>query len=418
MNENLLNYNKAISLIHQGHLDQAEEVLKVIAQTRHGLSNWALGLVYAATGRPFEAIKHWKYVSPDEVEAVSEKMEKLLDLVPVYEKIFTLYNRALEKARQNDLSSLPQMYADMIETGRGIPLPVEIYKGLFLSLLVQEKRDEFNKALNEAPEYVRKDPRIKSILLRVTETELQSKVYEIEKKSAKKIRKAKGILIAGAASLVLAAGVTAIGIMKHKGNPEEAAATIKTSSSAKDSQSQEKKLRDQISSLTKDNAALQADINKKTAEMQNSADTANLLQLANVNLEDVKEKAALKMYQIGMESYKKGQYQAASEKLQKSLIISKTLYFADDAQYYLIDSLNNLGETAASVREMDTFLSQSDSTAYKQSPYLDDVMLLRAESYLQAGDKENAGKWLDRIISEFPDQWTSKKAKTLETNNN
>lgn len=56
MNKNLSQYNESVSYIHTGDYEQAERIFKKLAGTGHVFSNWALGLIYAATGRPYHAL--------------------------------------------------------------------------------------------------------------------------------------------------------------------------------------------------------------------------------------------------------------------------------------------------------------------------------------------------------------------------
>jgi TolA-binding protein len=416
MNENLLKYNQAIALIQKGNYGEAEKYLRDIAHTGHTLSNWALGLIYAATGRPFAALKHWERISPDEVEAVSEKMKKLQQKLPIYEEIFTLYNEAISTARQKNFDLLPPMYLKILKKGEGLPLPIEIYKGLFLSLLLQGDLDyQFNKALDKAPEYVKMDVSIKSIVLKVKEASLKTQVHQIEKKSVRRTRIASAILLTGTVSLVLTAGIAFGGIGKNE-QVQPVFTKEKAKSAVQGNDELEKEFTAKLDSLTQENAVLQAEVDKKSAVLQENSETENLLKLADINIEEVKEEAALKLYQSGIESYRNHRYQEAVEKLTKSLAISKASYYTDDAHFFLISSSIKLGDQGSAITKIDDFLNEMKREFYKESPYMDDVMLMRAESYLESGDKENAMKWLNRIESEYPNEWTSKRAKFLVNN--
>ncbi|RDU37083.1 hypothetical protein DRW41_10380 [Neobacillus piezotolerans] len=415
MNENLLNYNKAITFIQKGNYSEAESLLRTLSQTGHGLSHWALGLIYAATGRPFEALAQWEKVSPDEVAAVPEKIGRLRDTLPTYERIITLYNEAVEKARLKDFASLPQLFLDLFEQGKGISLPIEIYKGWFLSLLVCGDINQFNKALEEVPEYVRNNPSIKSISVKVKEIDLESAANLLDDKTVrKKPRFLKGALMAGAAILMLSTGIAVERFLDNDG-AKPVSSKEKPELSSLEGVNQEKALKEQIASLEKENSALQSEMDNQSAELQQKSETVGLLELADVNIEDIKVNGAFKQYRSGLDNYRSGQYQTAVEKLGKSISLSKTPYFADDAHFFLIQSAIKSGDDQRAITEMDSFLKESDanSDSYSQSPYLDDVMLLRAERYLESGDQENAINWLNRIANEFPHEWTAKKAKSL-----
>ncbi|WP_409271453.1 tetratricopeptide repeat protein [Neobacillus sp. SCS-31] len=415
MNENLLNYNKAIAFIQKGHYAEAENLLRTLAQTGHALSNWALGLVYAATGRPVAALIQWEKVSPDEVAAVPDKIGRLQATLQTYEKIFTLYNEAIEKASQKDFASLPQLFLDLFEQGKGMPLPVEIYKGWFLSLLACGDINQFNKALEEVPEYVRNDTAIKAISLKVKESELGSAANRAENKAvSKKHRFVRMGLLAGAAILMLSTGIAVERFLDNDSAKPVSSKEIPERSSL-EFVNQEKALKEQIASLEKENSALQSEMDNQSAELQQKSETVGLLELADVNIENIKENGAFKQYRSGLENYRSGQYQTAVEKFEKSISLSKTPFFADDAHFFLIQSAIKSGDDQKAITEIEAFLKESDgnSDSYHQSPYLDDVMLMRAESYLESGDQENGIEWLDRIETEFPNEWTAKKAKSL-----
>lgn len=412
MNDNLLTYNQAIACIQKGNFEEAEKLLRNIAHTGHSLTNWSLGLIYAATGRPFAALKHWEQVSPVEVEAVLDKTEKLLGNLPIYEEIFKLYNEALQYARKKDFASLPQRYMEILKRGEGIPLPVEIYKGLFLSSLVQGKFDQFHKQIAEAPDYVKKDVAIKAIVLKVNETQLKSEVKQLKKKSVKKVRIASGFLLAGAALLIITAGLAFRGFGENE--KAQLVTTKENVSSVQNSDELKEEYENKLDSLVKENSILQSEVNKKSEELQKSAEIASLLELADDEVGELKVETALNLYQNGIGSFRNHRYPEAAEKLTKSLSISNTTYFADDAHFFLISSsLKTEGQGAATSNLMDDFLNQAQTVSYKESPYMDDVMLMRAEIYLQVGDKEHANMLLDRIESEFPSEWTAKKAKSL-----
>lgn len=68
------------------------------------------------------------------------------------EEVFSQYNKAVGLSKQKDFDALPNMFLNMLKTGAEIPLPVEIYIGSLLFMLVSGNREEFNKILADAPE--------------------------------------------------------------------------------------------------------------------------------------------------------------------------------------------------------------------------------------------------------------------------
>lgn len=336
------------------------------------------------------------------METATEKSEKLRGALPIYEEVFSQYNKAVGLSKQKDFDALPNMFLNMLKTGAEIPLPVEIYKGSLFSMLVSGNREEFNKILADAPDYVHKNTEIKSIMLRLKAAQLQSLATQNEKESKKKLRTAAGILLAGAATFIAAAGLT-IGGIWDRGADRVSAPNNSASAD----------LNDKIESLMEENSLLWNELSLTSAELQEKEKITNLLESVDADLHELKESAAQKLYLSGMKDYQNGQYQTALEKLAKSLSISGQSYFSDDAHFFLIQTLMKTGDITAAIAETDSFLNQADQTNYMESPYLDDVMLLKAENLLKAGDCENAGKWLDRIESHFPDEWTSDRAKTL-----
>ncbi|ALC89236.1 hypothetical protein AM500_05145 [Bacillus sp. FJAT-18017] len=407
MDEKLTNYNQAISLIHEGRLGDAESLLNRLTTAGFTIALWPLGLIKAATGRPFEALSHWETVSPSSVPQVTVKRETLIQTLPEYKKIFELYNAAIEKARIDGAAPRHEVFSELLSKGDKIPLPAELYKACFLSLLLEGKNGKFKSEYEKAPDYIRENPDIKTISLRAE----QAGHEEWKKRSESKAIRYKRLAGASFAAVFLALALTggiASGIFskQEKSEPVSSAEVAKT----KIQDDRVKALEEELEQLMSVNSNLEEDLKQKETALKETEATQALLEAAGINIGQLSSEAAERMYREGLALYQDGEFIEASELLKKSLSFSSTNYFSDDAHFYLITSGLKSGNGMED--ELTSFLAESKE-AYRQSPYLDDVMLLMAESYLNSGDKAAAESLLKKIQSDFSLEWTANKAKEL-----
>ncbi|MNC30118.1 hypothetical protein D3C75_783930 [compost metagenome] len=137
-----------------------------------------------------------------------------------------------------------------------------------------------------------------------------------------------------------------------------------------------------------------------------------LVELTGNNIEDMVSQAAARSYRQGMEYYKDSDYDKAVELLTESNSLGWQYYFSDDSLYYLIQALKKSGQFELADQSYDSFLSNT-TEPFMQSPYRDDVLLEKAESFIAVNETVQAQSLLKQIIEHYPDQWTADKARQI-----
>lgn len=386
-------YNEAIRLIQTEQYTRAEELLNQLLKQHptHSLVNWALGLLEAVTGKPYIALKRWEHVSIEDVPFIEAEVQKLRASLPVYESIFANYHLALTRAKERDFSTVVQMYEKMIEEGKNLPLPVEIYHGYFLSLLITNRDADFWQAYKEAPVFVKRYPDIESLYL----NSMVPQKLNVTKRSRF------GWLIGANVAIV---ALIFMSIFYFQKETEPVVQYVEIVDEEKLSS-----LETEIEQLTLENKSMQSNV---SAESQKNEEFLQLVEASDLNLELIEEQAAQNLYRQGYQNYQRQVYSEAIDFFIQSLKYRQTTYFSDDAHFFLIQSLLRTNNIDQARQEMDLFLSNTHPV-YKQSPYLDDIMLLRIDQYVQEGKERKANELLGVMKEQFSGEWTVHEVERL-----
>lgn len=390
------NYHESLKCINHQQYDEARALLEDVIKTNpnHSQLNWALGLIDAATGFPFDAIKRWKKVDHKQFPAVEKLLQSLEEQLPVYKKVFDQYNQGVRLAKNKQYEKARKYFALAFHQGveHNLPLSIHIYKSYILSLLYSDKRTEALDLFKNAPLYIKNSSKLYIV----------QKVFQdqTEKRRTSKIWFSR-ISIAIVLVIVFFLG----GLMSSEKDNDPAIIIEEQSSQLEELLKSETAIREQ---LEKQITLNQEYVNRMTTAEEVNQHLEEVFELVTVDLHDLEKEASYQAYIQGMEAYQNEDYTLASELLGKSFALKEDRYFSDDAIYFYIQSLHQLGESTYEL--MMTFLATEN---FIDSPYRDDIMLQLAQYHLTNHEINQAKTYLNRIITNYPDEWTAKKANEL-----
>lgn len=396
-------YNEAIILIQKGSYLKAEKILKELASQvpNNSLTYYTLGLVEATIGKPYEALRSWDRVSAEENPSIRVEREQLIEALPAYEAIFTKNNAALKEGQAENFSQSIALYKEIMNEGKDIPLPVTIYEGYLLCLLLSEQLTEFEKVYGSAPNYVKEAPQVRELYFMMDTAGLNSQLIQSKARYKRNKRFLIGFISAAAIAVIAALGIS---LNKDSSEPTPSAAASEAVNE-KLTADLEKELED----LKEENNTLRSNADKLAAEEVSNAELSQLVKATDVDIASLEAEASEGLYQKGYAAYESGDYEGSVESLTRSIDYNNKAYYSDDAHFFLIQSLYVTDQLEEAVTQMHAFLEAN----YAESPYVDDVMLQLAKSSLQMGDREQASALLLSILELYPDEWTASEAQKI-----
>ncbi|ADU31951.1 hypothetical protein [Evansella cellulosilytica] len=408
----LSKYNDAISLIHNEQYGKAEVLLYSIleADPHHSFTNWTLGLLEAATGKPYAALKRWQHVSPSDVPYIEEEIEKLTQSLPTYETLFAKNNEALKKAANKDFIEAKRLFVDILLEGEALPLPMEIYKSYFLTLLINEETAVFHDEYDKAPSYVKDAAEITDIYWKIKNDEdVGDKLVKYQSKNKWMLVSASTVAAASIAFTVL---LFTTDLFERESTPASASPTVEVVETIIEDTEKIETLEQQLTQLSED---IEMSAHLHDAEVQRNEQLLSLIDAAGLSEAEMKINAAESLFRIGYSAYQAGNDVEAIESLGESVQYSQQHYVSDDAHFFLIQALLREEETTRAEQEMDSFLTAADEY-YINSPYIDDVLLLRAQRYILNDEMEEAFPLLTMIQEQYAEEWTAHEAERLLKN--
>ncbi|MBP0725679.1 hypothetical protein J5Y03_10900 [Bacillus sp. RG28] len=312
-----------------------------------------------------------------------------------YKEIYGIYQQATRLMKENNFDSAELMLREIFVDYEHLQIPIEIYKAYILLLLSNEKRKEAERFLAASPEDIQSSGEILQLMQKYS-LNIESNKKRKLPFSLQKFSKVIGIC-------VVIGGVVFLGSYYFKDLSTKENSTVK-----------EQKLNKQVSELTEKNNTINNELKKvrekiKTKPVSNQPvdkkgePTSIQLDLSN---------DAIQAYKKGYELFKKKQYKEAKHQFALSYSLHQTNYLSDDSLYFLIKSEQITSHKMPS-SYVDEFLSQSNPY-FTKSPYIDEIMLMKAEILLSEKKNSDALDLLHKIQKNYPHSWTADRASYLE----
>ncbi|GAX90303.1 tetratricopeptide repeat protein [Effusibacillus lacus] len=390
-------YQQAIKKISLGNYEKAKRLLESAIHNGegHSLIYWTLGLIEVSMGYPHKGLERWKSVKPEAIPDIHEKIEHVASFLPKYEEVRRLYNEAVDFAKFKNWKICRSRFFRLMEMASAIPLPADIYYGYYLTLIVSGELQKAASEMANAPAYVRTTPRFN-----VLETKLKAQLTSDRKVQTGK-KRIYYLRIASVMGILLTAGSLGYAVISN--SVQEANGIVGEEKKVPDSQSvNEKELNVRLREL-------EQNYEKQKLETKQLRE---LFRYAKIDLDDTVLKASLNTYLEGYSLLKKGEPAKASEMFEKSRELHSDSYFADDNLYYLIQAKAKEGKAQEARTLREEFMAKTGQH-YLRSPYYDDILLQQAEDLIQQGKKVEALPLLDKIITDFSNEWTAQRARGL-----
>jgi TolA-binding protein len=318
-----------------------------------------------------------------------------------YKEIYAIYQQATRLMKENNFDSAELMLREIFVDYEHLQIPIEIYKAYILLLLSNEKRKEAERFLASSPEDIQSSVEIIQLI--------QKYSLNIESNKKRKLpfslQKASKII----GVCVVIGGVVFLGSYFLKDLSTKENSTVK-----------EQKLHKQVSDLTEKNNKINNELKKANDKIKagpvstqpvNKKEEPPSIQLDLSN-------DAIKAYKKGYELFKQKNYKEAKHQFALSYSLHQTNYLSDDTLYFLIKTEQIISHKMPS-SYIDEFLSQSNPY-FTKSPYIDEIMLMKAEVLLSEKKNSDALDLLHKIQKNYPHAWTADRATYLEkhiTNN-
>jgi len=312
-----------------------------------------------------------------------------------YKEIYGIYQQATRLMKENNFDSAELMLREIFIDYEHLQIPIEIYKAYILLLLSNEKRKEAEHFLAASPEDTQSSGEILQLIQKYSLNIKPSKKRKLPF-SLQKFSKVIGIC-------VVIGGVVYLGsyFLKDLSTKENIAV-------------KERKLNKQVRELTEKNNKINNELKKAHEKIKtepvskqpvNNAEQPTTIQLDLSN-------DAIRAYKKGYELFKHKNYKEAKHQFALSYSLHQTTYLSDDTLYFLIKSEQIISHKMPS-SYIDEFLSQSNPY-FTKSPYIDEIMLMKAEILLSEKKNSDALDILHKIQKNYPHAWTADRATYLE----
>ncbi|WP_078553887.1 tetratricopeptide repeat protein [Bacillus alkalicellulosilyticus] len=404
MQNTIKRYNEALVFIQEEKYEAAAHYLEIVLKKfpTHSLSRWTLGLLHVLTGYPHRALSQWTSITDNEIEGVEEKSREIEKLLPEYDSIYDCYNRVISHIRDEQFElALQEMKGELLQ--KDLPLPTSCYEAYLLLLLLNEQVDEAEQVYHSLAAYQKQCSSIQRI--HVVIEEIRNSQGSQRTVNIKRLLYTSGLV----ASLLV--GALAMKALAPKEMIEVAAEPLLVV--APQTEVYEEMLADldkQVHQLEETQAELETELQLVQEFKQEVED---VISVTEINWDDLVFQAAKISYENGMNAFKSGEYELASQAFEESIQMNVSYYFSDDAFFFLLQSKLRINNEDPSIEPLiDRFL-QSDTRQLQESPYVDDVLLLKAQLLLNAGQKTEGIALLEKITSDYTDDWTGQHAYAL-----
>lgn len=371
----------------------------------------SMGILEVLTGYPAAAVARWKGLELTELRLSDGQLQEITQTLTTYQTIYDTYNTSLQLIQTNKLEEALALLAPLMPETPVLPLPLKLYQVYYTLLAALGKGDKVLESVKRAPVYVNSSAEVITLVSRLQE-------HQFAADSAKLIRQKRvwSKLTYTAASISVALVALAGFLLIQDREPAAPAAVPVIAAAvepvANDFQEELAVQKDLVQQLEAQKSGLQNQLSSVKDHAEKLQYIEKLVELTGNNIEDMVSQAAARSYRQGMEYYKDSDYDKAVELLTESNSLGWQYYFSDDSLYYLIQALKKSGQYELADQSYDSFLSNT-TEPFMQSPYRDDVLLEKAESFIAVNETVQAQSLLKQIIEHYPDQWTADKARQI-----
>jgi tetratricopeptide (TPR) repeat protein len=340
-------YNLALELIASEDLEAARQLLESIVQENPAqpLFHQTLGYAEIVTGYLHRGLQRLKGLQQIQAVEIQEIIQQTEELLPVFDEIYTLYNRSLHRIEQENFPEAVALFGQILSYQ--VNVPVHFYSAYISLLALQDRKEEALSVIASLPAYAKHSEQIRYI---------QSEL-DVEAAAKKQTRLKRVSIVMSALASVLVVGM--VSQFYFKSNQISApviqpAVVIGTYAQELELAELKKKvsfLEDERRGL--ENHLVDLQENKEEWERLHRA-----MDVANLKEEKITVTAAMNAYKKGLQLFQNSEYQGAAQSLQESLAFSDQSYFSDDSLFYYMMSNRRMGLKAEAEQALDKFLVQ------------------------------------------------------------
>lgn len=455
-------YAEALNLLELSELERAREQLMVLLKevTFHppslSLIYYTLGLVELNAGYPARTLAYWEKVCDQTIRDIATKKAIVTEQQHIYTEKEMQYFSALALIENKQYDEALERIELIIKDKDDRPLPVEYYYAYLLTLVLKGEGEQVETLVNHLPMTIQKASEIKTLTEQLqahkVEASNESESHQQNQISGLRIAPVyKRLVFVGALVGAMAFGsltnqfLNESNVGREQAIMEDSEAPVYETGRSTDGALVQSNGEHANDVIDQHDPYDQHELNEQVIELQAEVDRlfevetqlkherdehiAVIEQLASVvgaheklllalsytnqAIDEVQLTAARELYREGYLLYQGGQYDEAIVVFNKSFELEKDAYFADDNLFFYIQSLHQLSEYEEMSTLIDWFLNEEKAT-FAQSPYVDDVLLLKAR--FLAANKQYAEALLAiaEIEERFASHWTAVPAKQLK----
>jgi len=161
---------------------------------------------------------------------------------------------------------------------------------------------------------------------------------------------------------------------------------------------------DQIENLQQEVARLRGEVERLSHLAQRSQQSSASGSESSIQVSDPAEQAA---YDQAMQSFRAGQYQAASQELTQFIQAYPQSALVHEARFYRGSSLYATKDFRGSISGLEAMIKAAPS-----DPRAPDALLVIAAGQVELNDLQGARTSLQRIVKEYPDTHAAETAKS------
>lgn len=338
-----------------------------------------LGLAYALNGKPYEALMSWMdIVEPDE-DMVS-LMEITYRQLPTYNTIFDEYNEAILALKEGQFQQA-QLLLHRICT-QSLPLPIYVYEAFILAMQYGGNEDKVEVFVNKWPRRIQKHPKIQVLLQLKHTIEEQTEELHILEDEQHEGRKQNWMLYTAIVVVIVAALLAILWSQLKSEIDKDNKAAIEQQELV------------QQDTIVDENPPLD-----EVTETPNTTTTAKPLTEQEIKV----------IYDQGLAAYEAGKYNEARDVFEHGTTVDQSSYMADDMVFFLAKTYEALGDKTRA-NELYDIVVTNEGKVFVNSSYRDDSLLRLVAAY-KVEDPAYAKTLAQRIVDEYPNEWTATLAK-------
>lgn len=401
-------FQLASTLMAKNHYEEAREVLEILASNEENSHiMWTLGLVEAQLGNLPKAINYLKKVDKEQFPDVDSIIDELTQKLPKYNTLTREYSYAVSLLNQHKMQDALNILEDIMVWRDRIPLPIHFYY-TYLSIMSKINIDLCIAKASELPAFILNTTDIQSIpylfddqqQLLLPEPEPVEDIEKYEEMFPPKkpvFGKFKKVILVGIVLVCAYLLFNKYHIQRELVDATENVTTIQEENDSLQEQLEEaQKIQEELQKQI-DGTATPAPVEENSTEVE--------------DVQYISTSEAEAEYSTARASYRSGNYEEAIPAYRQAMLGQTEDFYTDDANYYLILSLMEIGQYEEAITECNNFLAKS-STVYKQSIYRNPTSYMMAECYVKLNEKDKAIEVLEDM-QDAPEDWAVRSAREL-----